>query len=293
MWNLPPVRRSVEADTALVQRRAEAIAFQKDQPIAPGVTFADVHLGGVACLVCESPIRRATILYLHGGGFRLGSARGWAGFASRLAVAAEARIVVVDYRLAPEWPFPAALHDAASVYQALIDEDAGPLFVGGDSAGGGLAASLAVASRGQALMPRGLILISPWLDLTLRAETWSTRAATDRFFPREAAQVAAEGYLQGHAGDDPLASPLLADAVGLPPVLLFAGEAEALLGDAIAFAERLALAHVTVEAHFVAAMQHVWPVLFPDLPESGAALEAVSAFVRRLRPTSDGIPNKL
>ena len=282
MWNLPPVRRGVDADAALVQRRADAAEFQKSQPIAAGVTFTDAQLGGVNCLVAEPPARRATILYLHGGGFRMGSARGWAGFASRLAVAAEARIVVADYRLAPEWPFPAALHDAASVYQALVGENAGPLFVGGDSAGGGLAASLAIACRGHAPMPRGLILISPWLDLTLRAETWSTRAATDRFFARESAQVAAEGYLQGHAADDPLASPLLADLAGLPPVLLFAGGAEALLGDATAFAERLASTHVTVEAHLVATMQHVWPVLFPDLPESRAALDAMAAFMRRL-----------
>ena len=282
MWTLPPVRRGVEADATLVQRRSEAAEFQRSQPIVPGILIADTHLGGVNCLVCEPPVRRATILYLHGGGFRLGSARGWTGFASRLAVAAEARIVVADYRLSPEWPFPAALRDAAAVYQALVDEDRGPFFVGGDSAGGGLAASLAIACRGQAPMPRGLILISPWLDLSLRAETWSSRGATDRFFSREAAQVAADGYLQGHAVDDPLASPLRADLAGLPPVLLFAGEAEALLGDATAFAERAALAHVTVEAHFVAAMQHVWPVLFTDLPESRAALDAMAAFMRRL-----------
>ncbi|HLG89435.1 MAG TPA: alpha/beta hydrolase [Alphaproteobacteria bacterium] len=281
MWALPPVRKGVEPDAALMQRRAEAVEFQKSQPVAPDVSIGEAPFGGVRCLVCEPPVRRATILYLHGGGFRLGSARGWTGFASRLAVTAEARIVVVDYRLAPEWPFPAALHDAASVYQALVEENAGPLFVGGDSAGGGLAASLAVACRNQAQMPRGLILLSPWLDLTLRSETWSSRGATDRFFPREAAKVAAEGYLQGYPADEPLVSPLLADLAGLPPVLLFAGEAEALLGDATAFAERLASAHVTVEAHLVAAMQHVWPVLFADLPETQAALEAMAAFVRR------------
>jgi len=282
MWNLPPPRAGREAGADLIQRRAETAEFQKAQPVAPGVSIGEAVYGGVPSLVCEPPVRRATVLYLHGGGFRLGSARGWAGFASRLAIAAEARIVVPDYRLAPEYPFPAALADAASVYQAVLDEDASPVFAAGDSAGGGLAASLAVACRDKAPLPRGLILISPWLDLTLRSETWESRGATDRFFSREAARVAAEGYLQGHAAGDPLASPLFTDAAGLPPVLLFAGEAEALLGDAIAFAERLALAHVTVEAHFVAAMQHVWPVLFPDLPESRAALDAMAGFVGRL-----------
>lgn len=280
MWGLPSLRAGHEASADLIQRRASAAEFEKTQPIGPGVAIAEATVGGVPCLVCAPAVPKATILYVHGGGFRLGRARGWAGFASRLASAAEARIVVADYRLAPEHPFPAALHDAASVYDALSREGNGAVFVAGDSAGGGLAASLAVASRDHAPSPRGLILLSPWVDLTLRAATWESRGATDRLFSRESARAAAEGYLQGHPAEDPLASPLFADPAGLPPVLLFAGGLECLLGDGVAFAERLALAHVTVEAHFVAAMQHVWPTLFPDLPESRAALAAMAAFVR-------------
>ena len=278
-WALPPLRVGHEAGADLIERRASAAAFEKTQISAPGVEIAEAALGGVPCVVCGPPAPRATILYLHGGGFRMGRARGWTGFASRLAAAAEARIVIADYRLAPEHPFPAALDDAASVYGALTEAEA--IFVAGDSAGGGLAASLAVASRDNAPKPRGLILLSPWLDLTLRASTWKSRAATDRLFARATASAAAEGYLQGHPGDDPLASPVFADLSAMPPVLLLAGGAESLLGDGIAFAERLALAGGTIEAHFVAGMQHVWPTLFPDLPESQAALVAMAAFVRR------------
>ena len=125
------------------------------------------------------------------------------------------------------------------------------------------------------------MLISPWLDLTLSASTFVSNAAHDRFFPRENAAEAADLYLQGHPATDPLASPLFADLAGFPPTLLFAGGEEGLLADATRFAEKLALAGASVEAHLVAGMQHTWMNFFPDLPETAAAFDAIARFVSR------------
>jgi len=280
MWTLPPARNGIPASDDLLKYRAGAADSAASQRLVDGVVVRDATIGGVSCLVCEPPEWRRTIVHLHGGGFRLGHPRGWTGFASRLGMAAGARVIVPDYRLAPEHPFPCALHDVAAVYDALSRERSGALLIGGDSAGGGLALSLAVAARGHAPAAAGVILISPWLDLTITAETYESCAGSDRMFPRELATNAANQYLQGQAADDPLASPLFADLAGLPPVLLFAGGAEVLLGDGIALARRLALAGVTVESHFVAGMQHVWPTLSPDLPESRAALDAMVRFTK-------------
>jgi acetyl esterase/lipase len=250
---------------------------------APGVAVAEHALGGVACVVCRPEGVGATMLYFHGGGYRLGSARYSAAFGSRLAVAARARVVVVDYRLAPEQPFPAAVHDAVATYQALLDEGTSDIVVVGDSAGGGLAAALVVGARDADVpSPRGLVLISPWLDLTVTSDTYASRSGSDQLFSRQSASDASSQYLQGHDATDPLASPSFADLTGFPPCLVFAGGDEVLLGDAIAFSRSLALAGVSVETHIVAGMQHVWPTLFPQLDESTQALDAMARFVGRV-----------
>jgi monoterpene epsilon-lactone hydrolase len=252
-----------------------------DKPLAPGTTAQDESIGGVACVVCRPAAPTSTVVYLHGGGYRLGAARSWVSFATSLAAAADTQVVIVDYRLAPEHPFPAALHDAAAVYEALQSDHVGPLFVAGDSAGGGLAIALTVAAGQAGLpLPDGLIALSPWADLTLRSETFATRAESDQFFPRDSAAEAAESYLQGADPLDPLVSPLLADLANFPKTLLFAGGAETLLGDGLSLSHALVTAGASVEAHFPAGMQHVWPTLFPELPESIDALAAITRFIK-------------
>jgi len=277
-WNLPTERTGQPAPESLVARRDGAAAMMADQPPAPGTTAEDETIGGVGCVVCRPAAPTSTILYLHGGGYRLGAARSWTSFATSLAAASSSQVVIADYRLAPEHPFPAALHDATAVFESLQSDHVGPLLVAGDSAGGGLAVAVAVAAAqsGHAL-PDGLIVLSPWVDLTLGSDTFTSRAATDQFFPLASAAEAAESYLQGADPHDPLASPLLADLSGFPPTLVFAGGAETLLGDGVSLSTRLVDAGVSVEAHFPAGMQHVWPTLFPDLPES---IDAVAAMVR-------------
>jgi epsilon-lactone hydrolase len=280
-WNLPPERAGIAAPESLVARRDGAATMMADKPVAPGTTARDETIGGVGCVVCRPSAPTSTVLYLHGGGYRLGAARSWVSFATSVAAAADTQVVIADYRLAPEHPFPAALHDAAAVYDAVQADHVGPLFVAGDSAGGGLAIALTVAAgqSGQS-RPDGLIVLSPWADLTLRSETFTTRADTDQLFPRDSAVEAADSYLQGADPHDPLASPLLADLADFPRTLIFAGGAETLLGDGLSLCNALVTAGASVEAHFPAGMQHVWPTLFPDLPESIDAMAAITRFIK-------------
>ncbi|GMU78096.1 MAG: alpha/beta hydrolase [Acidimicrobiia bacterium] len=280
-WNLPEDRPGHDADEALAARRAAVIEFQPAE-IEPGVERTDITRGGVDCIVCTPPDARRTILYLHGGGYRMGTAAMWTKFGSRLALAASARVEILDYRVAPEHPFPAAVRDATAAYGELLDEG-GPVVVGGDSAGGGLAAAVAVAcAQAGVAQPRGLVLISPWADMTNSAATYASHGTRDQMFSLESAADAAALYLQGHAADDPLASPVLTDAAelaGFPPSLVFAGGDEVLLGDGLALTQRLAVAGVSVESHFVAGMQHVWPTLDLEHPEARRALDVIVRFV--------------
>jgi acetyl esterase/lipase len=288
--SLPPLRSGHTASDDLLARRARMPAVWTAEMLEPGIAARDETIGGVPCLVLEplhlsaSPLegeRRfgSTILYFHGGGYRMGNAGAWANFGARLAVATGCRIVVADYRLAPEQPFPAAIHDAVAVHRALVTADGVAPVAAGDSAGGGLAAALPHACRAEGVaMPSALVLLSPWIDLSVSDPAYGTHPA-DQFFPRESALDAAGLYLQGHDAGDPLASPVKGDLAGFPPTLIFASADECLIGDAFAFQAGLADARVPVETHIVPGMTHVWPVIAPALPESQAALAAIGRFL--------------
>lgn len=279
-WGLPPARTGTEAAEDLVQRRAMAREYVRPEPEA-GTTCADRDWAGTPSMVVEVPGADGTIVYFHGGGFRLGHPRMWAGFASRLALAAGMDVVVPDYGLAPEDPYPNALRQAAAAYEAALG-GGGPVVVGGDSAGGGLAASLAVACRSAGVpMPVAALLISPWVDLRVTASTYDSRAGTDTLFSRDAALEASAGYLQGVPADDPLVSPLLADLAGFPPAMVLAGGDEVLLEDSLELARRLALAGTSVELHVAAGEQHVWPSTEPATPAALAATARMGEFLRR------------
>jgi epsilon-lactone hydrolase len=242
--------------------------------------LSQMVIGGVPCVLCEPTSPAATLLWFHGGGFRYGSAVISARFGMRIAAATEARVVLVDYALAPEHPFPAALHDAVSVFTAALDRWPGTVFVGGDSAGGGLAVALGVAAgRVGAPLPMAEILLSPWCDLTISADSYESNGATDHLFSVSSAAEAADLYLQGWQSTDPLASPLFADLTGFPSTLVLASTDEVLLDDSLRLAGRLAAVRTDVAAHFVPGVQHVWPTLDPDAPASVAALAEVGRFV--------------
>jgi epsilon-lactone hydrolase len=281
-WKLPPLRPGRAAPPAILASRAELAGLAALHPHVAGVEVERRTLAGIACHVVGPATALATLLYFHGGGYRLGDPETWVGFAGRLAGDGSLRVVLPDYRLAPEHPFPAALHDAAAVYRAL-GAAGEPIVLAGDSAGGGLAAALCVLARDNADPgPAGLILLSPWLDLSATAATYRSHAARDRIFSHDSATEAADLYLQGESSNHPLVSPLYADPAAFPPVQLFCGGDEVLLGDALAFSARLASANRPVEAHFVPDMPHVWPMLAPALPQSEALCADLRRFARAL-----------
>ena len=282
-WALPALRASDRPTPADLTARRDGMAALSGGDPAPGVETLDLVLGGVPCVVCEPPLPGASIVYFHGGGYRLGSAAFSTPFGTHLAAATGARVAVVDYRLAPEHPFPAAIHDAVAVHAALLEDGRPAPIAAGDSAGGGLAAALAVAAAASGVPgPRGLVLMSPWLDLTCAAGTYASRAAADQLFSLESARQATDLYLQGHDPKDPLASPLLADLASFPPTLVMASTDEVLLEDGAALASGLALAGVPVLASFESGRPHAWPAVLAGSAESAAALESVGRFVAGL-----------
>ena len=282
-WGLPALRPSGYPTPPDLTARREGMATLSGGEPAPGVETFDVVLGGVPCVVCEPASPRASLVYFHGGGYRLGSAAFSTPFGTHLAAATGARVTVVDYRLAPEHPFPAAVHDAAAVYASLLEEGGPAPIAAGDSAGGGLAAALVVAATAAgAPRPRGLVLMSPWLDLTCSAATYASRAATDQLFSLESAEQASHMYLQAHDPRDPLSSPLRADLTSFPPTLVMASTDEVLIEDGAALASGLALAGVPVLASFESGRPHAWPAVLAGSAESAAALESIGRFVAGL-----------
>jgi epsilon-lactone hydrolase len=226
---------------------------------------------------------RPRILYLHGGAYTGGSLASHRALAGRLARACAREVVAVDYRLAPEHPYPAGLDDVRTVYHHLLDVGTAPrdLVVMGDSAGGGLTTALLVdlRDRGEAL-PAGAVLFSPWLDLTLTSDTVRTKADEDPVLRATALGRSARAY----AGEDlrrPGVSPVFADPAGLPPMLILVGTAEILLDDSRTFAARARSAGVAVDLDVEDGLVHVWPFL-DGIPEAAAAADRVATWVGRL-----------
>jgi len=280
---LPPLRAGRAAPEDLVARRAGIAAVTPPPAVPTGISLESSEIGGVACVVCSAVAPVVDMVYFHGGGYRLGTASGWASLAGELAARASARVVVVDYRLAPEDPFPAALHDAVAVARALLEESERPLLVGGDSAGGGLAMALVLALRDAATRaPAGVILLSPWVDLTVTNPSYASNATRDEMFSFESASEAAELYLQDHDARDPLVSPALADLHGLPPAIVLVSAHEVLLDDACALAHAFGTAGIAVELHVVPDMPHVWPFMQPAHEASQRAFEAIARFAKRV-----------
>lgn len=274
---LPPERAGVAATADLLAKRKQFAGGEHDESIAR----TEVDFGSVSCRVLDGGDDVA-VLYLHGGGYRMGSAAAYTNYGAELARSAGATVVLVDYRLAPESPFPAALRDAMSVYLEFRARRPDlPVLLAGDSAGGGLAAAVAIAAARIGIAgPDGMALLSPWLDL--RCDAPSYTSATDPFFDRATALSAREAYLQGHDNDDPLVSPLRADPGVFPPTLIQVGTAETLLDDSLAFAGRLATAGVSCQLEAVAGRGHTWPLIEPGHPDSVTAVEALGRFVRRI-----------
>ena len=229
------------------------------------------------------------LLYLHGGGYQIGSPGTLRHMVARLSAVARARALSVDYRLAPEYPFPAAVDDAIAAYRWLLAEGAGPatIAVAGDSAGGGLALGTLVALRDAGEpMPAAAVLLSPWTDLALTGESLRTRAAVEVMLKPGGMHQTAALYLAGEDPRHPYASPLYADLRGLPPLLIHVGDAEIVLDDSTRVATRAREAGVEVTLEVWDEMPHVFHAFAGLLPESDQAIERIGEWLQHRYATA-------
>ncbi len=253
-------------------------------------TTADAPLRG-EWLEREADGRRAarTILYLHGGGYYFCSPQTHRSITFGLAPRAEADVFSLDYRLAPEHPFPAAIDDALTAYRQLLTagRPAGSIVIAGDSAGGGLALGLLVALRDAGdPLPAGAVLYSAWTDLATTGASLRGNDGRDPMFCGDLFARVAPLYLGATRATHPYASPLYADLQGLPPLFMLAGSTETLLDDTLRLADRARAAGVAVECEVGRELPHVWPIYAPFLPEACRALDDTARFVRRVTGTA-------
>jgi acetyl esterase/lipase len=226
---------------------------------------------------------RATILYLHGGGYCIGSPKTHRAVTSHLAGAAGLAVFAADYRLAPEHPFPAALEDAVACFQSL--RAAGPVIIAGDSAGAGLALAATLAARQlQTAAPSALVLFSPWTDLSPAAIPDS--AARDVMLRADWLRVCADRYLAGQPASVPLASPLRGDLQKLPPTLIQAGADELLCSQALRTCAALRAAGSVADCEIVPNRWHAFQLLAGSLPSADAAIARAGQFARDAAPSS-------
>jgi epsilon-lactone hydrolase len=277
---LPP-----SASLTIAERRAQYDRAERVFPTPPDVVVEPVSAPARAAEWLRPTGARldAAVLYLHGGGYVIGSPRSHRHLAAAIAQAASTAALVPDYRLAPEHPFPAALDDAVAAYQWLLARGLAParIVVAGDSAGGGLTIATLVALRERGLpRPAAGVCISPWVDLTCSGATYATKAAVDPIVTRESVSMMAEAYAAGGDPKAPLLSPLYADLRGLPPLLVQVGGDEVLLDDARGLAEHARAAGVDVTLEEWPAMIHVWHWFLPMLAEAERAIGAIGDFVR-------------
>jgi acetyl esterase/lipase len=222
------------------------------------------------------------ILYFHGGGYSIGSAETHRDLVARLCRAAGARALSVDYRLAPEHRYPAAVEDAVASYRWLLDRGvpSAAIAVAGDSAGGGLALGTLLALRDKALpLPAAAVCMSPVTDHLKTGVSMDAKAALDPIVQRQSSTENSKRYIGAGDPKAPYASPLYADLRGLPPILILVGTSEVLLDDSTRFAERARAAGVDSEIEVWEDMIHIWP-FFADLPEAGKAVERMGAYIR-------------
>jgi monoterpene epsilon-lactone hydrolase len=256
------------------------------QPLPGDVRMTPGELGRVPVIAIDldGVEPRGTIFHIHGGGFALGSARGSVGLAADLARRTGMRAVSVDYRLAPEHPYPAALRDVTAAYRALIEQPrgSGPIILSGESAGGNLAVELLIAGRTEGLpLPAAAVLFSPMTDLTVSGDSYATKAGLDPNISAEAIRTRVRDYLEatGTAATDPLVSPVFADLSGLPPLLVQAGSHEVLLDDATALAVKAAADGVAVILDVTPGVPHVFQAFAAMLDEGDAALGRAARFI--------------
>jgi len=274
------------AELSIEEQRVTFDTLTSQFQPAEDVRCERVDAGGVSAEWITTPeaADERIIYYLHGGGYVIGSINTHREMISRLSRAAGARALAIDYRLAPENPFPAAVEDSTAAYRWLLSTGADParLVIAGDSAGGGLTVATFVALRdGGEPLPAAAVCLSPWVDLECLGESMTTKAEMDPMVPRESGLQWAKAYLGDAHPRTPLAAPLYADLTGLPPLLIQVGTAEVLLDDSTRLAERAKSAGVDVALEPWEDMIHVWQFFAAMLPEGQQAIDRIGEFIRK------------
>jgi acetyl esterase/lipase len=245
-----------------------------------------VDAGGVAAEFLSGPDAKEdkVLVYLHGGGFCLGSSDAYRSAAVTIAQAAKMRLFIMDYRLAPEFPYPCGLNDIVAAYKWLLEHGISPknIALAGDSAGGNLVVAAALSLREKKiLLPGALVCLSPWLDLSKAREGYVTKANSDLILTPKVLKELASYYVGNNNYQDPLISPSYADLTGLPPILIQVGSREIILDDATGLAEHARNAGVDVTLQVWEDMWHIWQVLEVRLPESKRAIREIGDFMRK------------
>lgn len=274
-------------DASIAHRRAQAALFAASQPPPPpGLRIGQALLGGVPAetIQLEEGGGPNLFLHLHGGGYVMGDPGGSRGFTTALALATRACVVSLDYRLAPDHPFPAAVDDALAAYAAMRERGTPPgrIAIGGESAGGGLTVAVLLAIRDAGLpLPACAVAMSPWVDLTCAGDSYDTCAARDPLLARGVLLEMADLYLRGRDPRSPFASPAGADLSGLPPLLIQVGADEVLLDDATALGKRAQDAGVRTQLEIWPDMIHVWQMFAGTLPQADQAIQHIADFLVR------------
>ena len=266
----------VDSDVSELRRLLRELTSA--QPLPADVTVTAAALGGVptADITLDGIEPRHVVLYFHGGVYVLGDAFQAAGLASQIGRRTGAKVISVDYRLAPEHPYPAAVDDALAAYEALLRGGTAPsdIAFAGESAGGGLAVATMVNARDHGLpLPAAAFVMSPYADLTLAGATIETKREVDPVLSRENLQARVPDYASGQDAAIGLISPVFADLSGLPPLIIQAGTHEVLLDDAIRLARQAAVADVEVTLDITPGVPHVFQAYYPILDEAAAALD--------------------
>ena len=245
-----------------------------------------VNAGGVTAewVTAEGTTDSRVVLYFHGGGYIIGSPRTHRAMLAELSKSSAARVLALDYRLAPEHTFPAPVEDSTAAYRWLLNEGYDParIAVAGDSAGGGLTVAAMVQIRYLGLpMPAAGVCVSPWVDMEGLGDSMETRATADPMVGKESLLESAKTYLGGADARAPLAAPLYADLRGLPPILIQVGDAEVLLDDSTRLAGIAREAGVEVQMDVWDDMIHVWHLFAPMLPEGKQAISQAGEFIKK------------
>ncbi len=280
-------RSAKEIKIRVKKARSNLEELAKMVKIPKDVKCESVNAGGIPAEWISAPdaVETQVILYLHGGAYIIGSINSHREMVSRISRESKARVLIIDYRLAPEHPFPAAVEDAYTAYQWLIeDQKIAPndLIIAGDSAGGGLTLATLINLRDKnKKLPAAAVCLSPWTDLGLTGESYKSKARIDPLLTIDGLMFGANLYLVDTDYTNPLASPFYGDLTGLPPLLILVGTAELLLDDSVELAKRAKKAGVDITLDIWDDMPHVFPIFAAFAPEGQKGIKKITEFIHK------------